>query len=62
MCRFGSFLNKVQDTLTDYCEFRSACPYFNPENFTCANGGGSHCGKYRSLNTENEPAKAKSAA
>lgn len=50
--RFESVLSKLQNLLTDYCEFRSTCPYFNPDNYTCANNGGSHCGKYRKLKAE----------
>jgi hypothetical protein len=62
MCRFESLLNKIQNTFTEYCEFKSICPYFDPDQFTCANNGGSHCGKYRRFKAEkavNEPAKAK---
>jgi hypothetical protein len=65
MRRFESLLNKIQDTFTDCCEFRSICPYFDPDQFTCANSGGSHCGKYRRFKAEkamNEPAKAKRTA
>jgi hypothetical protein len=47
MSGFESLLNKIQNMLTDYCEFRGICPYFNPENYTCVNNGGPHCGKYR---------------
>jgi hypothetical protein len=50
--RFESILSKIQNLLTDYCEFRSTCPYFNPDNHTCANNGGSHCGKYRNFKAE----------
>jgi uncharacterized protein YutD len=50
--RLESILSKIQNILTDYCEFRSTCPYFNPENYTCANNGGSHCGKYRKFEAE----------
>jgi len=60
MSRFESILNKIQNVLADYCEFKSTCPYFNPDNYTCANNGGSHCGKYRRYKidgTVNEPAK-----
>ena len=60
MSRFESILNKIQNLLTDHCDFKSTCPYFNPDNFTCANNGGSHCGKYRRFKAEkivNEPAK-----
>jgi len=35
-----------------YCEFKDTCPYFNADNYTCANNGGSHCGKYRKLKAE----------
>jgi len=38
--------------LTDYCEFKNTCPYFDPANHTCANNGGAHCGKYRKLKAE----------
>jgi hypothetical protein len=60
MSRFESIFNKIQSVFRDYCEFRSICPYFDPDNFTCANNGGSHCGKYRKLKAEKtvkEPAK-----
>jgi len=62
MSRFETILNKIQNMFTDYCEFRSICPYFDPDQFTCANNGGSHCGKYRSFKAErtvNEPTKPK---
>jgi len=29
------------------CRFHKICPYFYPESFTCINGGGSYCGKFR---------------
>jgi hypothetical protein len=60
MTLFASILNKIQKKFTDYCEFSSTCPYFNPDNFTCCNGGGAHCGKYRRFKAEktlNETAK-----
>jgi hypothetical protein len=60
MSRFGLILVKIQNMFTDYCEFRSICHYFDPDQFTCANKGGSHCGKYRCFKAEkamNEPAK-----
>ena len=60
MSRFGSILVKIQNMFTDYCEFRSICHYFDPDQFTCANKGGAHCGKYRRFKAEkamNEPAK-----
>jgi len=60
MSRFGSLLAKIQNKFTDYCEFKSSCPYFDPNQFTCVNKGGSHCGKYRRFKAEmtmNEPAK-----
>jgi hypothetical protein len=47
---------------TDYCEFRNICPYFDPDQFTCTNKGGSHCGKYRRFKVEktmSEPEKPK---
>ena len=47
-----SILSKIQNILTDYCEFKGTCPYFNPDNYTCANNGGLHCGKYRKLKAE----------
>jgi len=62
MSRFESLLNKIQNMFTDYCEFRSICPYFDPDQFTCTNKGGSHCGKYRRFKAEKtmkEPAKQK---
>ena len=40
MSRFESILNKIQNMFTDYCEFRSICPYFDPDQFTCTNNGG----------------------
>jgi hypothetical protein len=52
MTLFGSILNKMQKKITDNCEFSDICPYFDPSNFTCINGGGSHCGKYRRFETE----------
>jgi hypothetical protein len=52
MSRFESFLSKIQNLLTDYCEFRDTCPYFDPENYTCVNDGGPHCGKYRKFKAE----------
>jgi hypothetical protein len=60
MTLFTSILNKIQKKFTEYCEFSSTCPYFAPDNFTCGNGGGSHCGKYRRFKEEialNETAK-----
>jgi len=56
---FGSILVKNQNIFTDYCEFRSICPYFDPAQFTCVNRGGSYCGKYRRFKAEsavNKPA------
>jgi len=50
--RFESLLSKIQNLLTDYCEFRNTCPYFDPDNYTCANNGGLHCGKYRKFKAE----------
>jgi len=47
MSRFESIFTKMQNMFTDYCEFKILCPYFDPDQFTCANKGGSHCGKYR---------------
>ncbi|MBN1358925.1 hypothetical protein JW988_09190 [Candidatus Bathyarchaeota archaeon] len=52
MSRFESLLNKIQSKFKDHCEFRSVCPYFDPDNYTCANNGGSHCGKYRRFKKE----------
>ena len=62
MSRFGSLLTKIQNMFTDYCEFRSICSYFDPDQFTCVNKGGSHCGKYRRFKAEiamNKPEKPK---
>ncbi len=62
MSRFGSILVKIQNIFTDYCEFRNICPYFNPDQFTCATKGGSHCGKYRHFKAKsavNKPASPK---
>jgi len=50
--RLESILSKIQNLLTDYCEFRSTCPYFDPDNYTCTNDGGPHCGKYRKFKAE----------
>ena len=47
MSFFELILNKIQNLLKAPCEFKSICPYFNIDNFTCANNDGSHCGKYR---------------
>lgn len=52
MSRFGSLLTKIQNKFTDYCEFKSSCPYFDHDQFTCVNKGGSHCGKYRRFKEE----------
>jgi len=52
MSRFASILEKIQNIFNDYCEFRSDCPYFDPDQFTCVNNGGSHCGKYRRFKAE----------
>jgi len=52
MSRFDSVLSKIQKLLTDYCEFKDTCPYFDPENYTCVNDGGPHCGKYRKFKAE----------
>ena len=60
MNRFESILNKIQNLLKDQCKFESVCPYFNTDNFTCANNGGSHCGKYsrfKAFSIVNEHAK-----
>ncbi len=60
MSHFESILNRIQSALMDYCEFKNTCPYFNPNNYTCANNGGSHCGKYRRFKAEGtvkKPAK-----
>lgn len=57
---FELILNKIQNLLKDYCEFKSICPYFNIDNFTCTNNDVSHCGKYRrfkALSIVNEHAK-----
>jgi len=54
MSRFGSILVKIQNIFADDCEFRNICSYFNPDQFTCANKGGSHCGKYRHFKAERE--------
>jgi hypothetical protein len=63
MSRLGSLLTKIQSMFTDYCEFRDICPYFDPDQFTCVNSGGSRCGKYRHFKAEkaavNEQAKPK---
>jgi len=50
--RLESVLSKLQNISADNCEFNDICPYFNAENYTCANNGGSHCGKYRKLVAE----------
>jgi len=47
--RFESFLNKIQDLLKDYCEFRSVCPYFDLDSHSCTMIGGLHCGEHRIL-------------
>jgi len=52
--RFESFLNKIQDLLKDYCEFRSVCPYFDLDSHSCTMTGGSHCGKHRILKQKKE--------
>jgi hypothetical protein len=52
MSRFGSLLSKIQNIFTDYCEFKDICPYFDPDQFTCVNSGGSRCGKYRRFKAE----------
>jgi hypothetical protein len=52
MSRFGSLLTKIQNIFTDDCEFRDICPYFDSDQFTCVNSGGSRCGKYRRFKTE----------
>jgi len=53
--RFESFLNKIQDLLKDYCEFRSVCPYFDLGSHSCTmTGGGSYCGKHRILKQKKE--------
>jgi hypothetical protein len=60
MSRFGLLLVKIQNMFTGYCEFRNICDYFDPDQFTCANKGGSHCGKYRRFKAEKaitEPAE-----
>jgi hypothetical protein len=54
MSRFGSLLSKIQNIFTDYCEFKDICPYFDPDQFTCVNSGGSRCGKYRRFKAEHE--------
>ena len=61
MSHFESILNKIHTALTDFCEFKNTCPYFNPENYTCADNRGSHCGKYRRFKAEkiaDKPAKS----
>ena len=60
MNRFGLLFVKIQNMFTACCEFKGICSYFDPNQFTCANKGGSHCGKYRRFKAEtapNEPAK-----
>jgi len=52
MRQLESVLSKNQKTPPSCCKFKNICPYFTPENYTCANDGGSHCGKYRKLETE----------
>lgn len=52
MDRFEACLNKIQNLLKDYCEFRNICMYFDLDNHTCTMAGGSHCGKHRSLEAE----------
>lgn len=52
MNRFDVLLAKIQKKLKDYCEFENICPYFDLNQFTCTNKGGSNCGKYRCLEAE----------
>jgi hypothetical protein len=62
---FGPFLFKIQNKFVNYCEFRSTCPYSDPDQFTCINKGGSHCGKYRHFKREktmDEPAQSNEIA
>jgi hypothetical protein len=62
--RIELLITKIQNKFKDYCEFQNICPAFDPANFTCANKGGSHCGKYRrfqkekTINKQSEPKEA----
>ena len=39
--------NKIQKR--KYCRFYKICECFYPESFTCCEGGGDYCGKFRAL-------------
>jgi len=47
-----TLLLRIQSKFKDYCEFKNSCPYFDPDQFTCVNNGGAHCGKYRRFKAE----------
>ncbi len=32
-----------------YCRYYRTCGYYSPKSFTCHEGGGSYCGKFRKL-------------
>jgi hypothetical protein len=52
MARLGSFLNKIQDAIKDYCKYKNVCLCFDPNAYTCANNESSYCGKYRAFEAE----------
>ena len=42
--------NKIQKL--KFCRFYRTCEFYSPESFTCHEGGGSYCGKFRKLEGE----------
>lgn len=40
----------INELFNPKCKFHKKCPYFEYDSYTCKNGGGNYCGKYRELN------------
>ena len=43
-------MSKDKD-IEKWCRFHTICNRFYEASFTCTNGGGSYCGKYREYDT-----------
>ena len=44
--------SKIQKKYRKYCRYYRICECYYPESFTCREGGGEYCGKYRTLEVE----------
>ena len=49
----AKFRDKIRDIIQKknrkYCRYYQTCEFYYPESFTCREGGGEYCGKYRAL-------------